>query len=765
MNLFQTFYIDPNSVTNAPQVYVTSVDLYFKILSPAPIPTMTDPGVVVSIYPTTGTGYPDLVQGYLPESITRIAKSSITATTDASVATKFTFNQPILIDTNTQYAISVKSEDPNFPYDLWTAKMGDNILGSSTSFGGFTNGTQGNLYDFANDGTVLPRTNTKLKFTTRIAKFSANNASYELVNKNFEFFVSRNINGTFLGGERAYKEQSNVSAQTVSIAAGSNVVVGTGTTFTSYFTVGSYFVAYSNSTTDVVRQVASIANNTQLTVSEPFPVTNTTCSFFKTVIGKVYSSSVPGSYLYLTDSTANSSLNFAKTANVTGTVATTAACTTVTGTSTSFTTDFRAGDYVLVSNSTYYEMKEIATIANGTSLNTTLPFNFAFTGANARDLAKVVGEQSGAKAGIYDLSNLPVTHIKPEIGVNTSSGGNVSVQYDFSYYNGTKYVVDSGNIYSVDNNSDRYITEYNATIMSRSNELDSVNYSPNDLYGTSHKSAFFRVNLNQSGTVSAGIYDAPSIYSEKIDIFSGKNQINNDSTNENDPHYGKALAKHITTRLNFAADKSAEDVRVYTTAYRPEGTDILAYVKLYNHNDNDAFDDKDWTPLITVNNTGNQYSTSSKDYKEFEFGLSPSLSSTTLTGTIAASSSSDLIEGASTTFNSDLVAGDVVKIYSDSIAADFQIASVISVNSDTEIQLDTIISNSSIYGVVNKVAKVTTPHSAFLNNQNGNVSRYYNSTTSKFDSFDVMQVKIVLLSNNNSVSPRLSDLRAIGVSA
>lgn len=58
-------------------------------------------------------------------------------------------------------------------------------------------------------------------------------------------------------------------AGTVAITAGSNTVIGLGTTFTTAYMVGS-MINVCNSTVSEIRQVSTIANNTSLTVSAPF---------------------------------------------------------------------------------------------------------------------------------------------------------------------------------------------------------------------------------------------------------------------------------------------------------------------------------------------------------------------------------------------------------------------------------------------------------------------------------------------------------------
>jgi hypothetical protein len=60
---------------------------------------------------------------------------------------------------------------------------------------------------------------------------------------------------------------------------------------------------------------------------------------------------------------------------------------------------------------------------------------------------------------------------------------------------------------------------------------------------------------------------------------------------------------------------------------------------------------------------------------------------------------------------------------------------------------------------------ITHENSGFLNNQNFNIVRYFNSSLAKYDGFKVFAVKIVLLSPNSFSVPRVAEYRAIAVSA
>jgi hypothetical protein len=253
-------------------------------------------------------------------------------------------------------------------------------------------------------------------------------------------------------------------------------------------------------------------------------------------------------------------------------------------------------------------------------------------------------------------------------------------------------------------------------------------------------------------------------------IYYHRHVINNDYTNEH-TSYGNAAAKHITKKITFAEGRLAEDSIVYLRAYRPPGTDFKVYNKLYNSQDPEAFDDKDWT-LMECTAGADQVSSLSdnKDIREFTYGIPLSPNTAYLVaGTVKLESDSTTVTGTGTSFLNELTgvkAGDLVKIY-DPLFADqkYFISSVNSVSSGTILVLDDSTSNVSLIGEGLKLAKLQFKNQAFRNLNNDNVVRYYNTSMHVYDGYDTMAIKIVMLSSSTTVIPEVEDVRAIGVSA
>jgi len=706
--LAQTFYIDPNAAANSTSVFVTGLDLYLKSKPKATKNRsgISNPGLHISISDTNLDGSPNFTSIYA-ESHLDVPYSTITADTNANTATSLTFNQPIPLASGKKYTLRIQAYDPD--YELWTGTAGNPIVGTNTKLGGFSAGFQGALFDYASDGTVTPRAASQLKHAIYIAQFSANNATYEYVNEDLEFLTITGQSSEFVGGDTVFTKYANVSAQTV--LANSTTVTGTGTTFLSTFTNGSYIAVWGSAanslTVPIVRQIVSIANNTSLTIAEPYASIwrlNTVASpYFKTQVGVVYSENQHVNTIYLKGSTANSTLRF------------------------------QAGQV-------------IAGSMQGTQVGV--------------DGGYVLSINGGITATIVSVDNLSVSQVHPEIALRLPTGGKANIQHSLAYYDGSTYTVSNSNFVDIDNLKTTSLTKYNCLIMSRSNEV------VNSTYLYDGKSSIKKITLKQANT-SNSVYTGPYINNELLGLHVGKYLINNDTTNEV-TLTGKALSKHITTKLTFDSGKSSEGLFVYLTAFQPAGTSVLAYAKIHNTKDSDAFDDKEWTQLVTVNNTGGQVSTTAaNNYVEIDFGLPSQPPSYNVAGVVTTTANSTTVTGSATNFGTDILVNDVVKIYSSTAPnTNYFIATVASIANTTQLTLNSpVATNTVINGSGFYIDKISDPYQAFINPQNSNVVRYYGSDLTEYDTFDTAQFKIVLLSNNVNIVPRVNSLKALGVSA
>jgi hypothetical protein len=300
-------------------------------------------------------------------------------------------------------------------------------------------------------------------------------------------------------------------------------------------------------------------------------------------------------------------------------------------------------------------------------------------------------------------------------------------------------------------------------ILSRSYEVTQPNVTITTVTGKT-------VNTNVSSVLemvitSNNVYNAVDILSGEVDVFYEKYAINNDYNNEN-TGYGSAISKHISKVLNFGDSRTAEDIRIIIDAFKPVNTDFKVFAKIHNNKDSDAFVDKDWTLLELKTNTG-KYSArdDEDDLVEYEYGFynAPN-TSITLSGTVTTTNNSTTITGSNTTFNTDLVSGDLIKIYSPLFSNNYMIDVVATVSNSTSIVTKTPITNNNVIGAGLVIDKLAYPKQAFNNYLNNNITRYYNSSMAEFDGYNSFAIKIVFLSNNELIVPKIANIKGIGVS-
>ena len=684
----QTFYVNPDTVANAAEVMLTSVDLFFKAkpAENANVSGTSKPGINVWICEVeNGDPNPNIS---IVNSVKAIDYDSVNISNDAQTPTVVGFSNPVLIKSGKYYGIVVKYNDP--AYDIWTNVQGDRLIGS----GGVTNtaspGSQsrfdGFLYKATNSNTFDKFSNKDLKFRVKVAQFVSNNVTIPLVNKDYEFFtIDTTVVGALQSGEWCYQDVANATG-TVTVSSSSNTIVGSGTTLTNYGIEDKIVV--SNGIVRDVLTVTNVINATALTVDR-FPSFSASGIGFKVPpIGAVYFTDYTKKKVYLVDSNANSTVKF------------------TTGT-------------------------------------------------------RIIGARTGSSANVVSLDRFQVDNFKPSFLIGNPSTSDYSMVYN---------IANSSNAMPATTNNLELLKFNNATqqsyILSRSLEVDNIN-----LYGTERKSAVVNVAFNVT-VAEANRFSVPYLKTNELDFFFYQNDINNtitetrggvtDYDTEVDRN-GLAKTKYISKKISFGEGKYAEDVVVYLVGYRPAGTQIKVYAKLHNAADKDAFDDKSWTPLEIKNNIDRYSTEDPKDLWEYTYGLPqyPEVSAS-LSGNFITTLGSNSI---STTVNqtSTISTGDLVRVYSVLTPENHQVFPVASANS-TAITLFTPIANTNIVGDVG-VDKLKYKNVAWNNIANDNVARYVTSSYTEFDTYNTMQIKVVLLSESTHSVPKVEQIQVIGVSA
>ena len=684
----QTFYVNPDTVANAAEIMLTSVDLFFKAkpVENANVSGTFKPGINVWICEVdNGDPNPNIA---IVNSIKAIDYDSVNISNDAQTPTVVGFSNPILVKTGKYYGIVVKYNDP--AYDIWTNVQGDRLIGS----GGVTNnaspGSQsrfdGFLYKATNSNTYDKFSNKDLKFRVKVAQFVSNNVTVPLVNKDYEFFtIDSSVSGALLGGEWCFQDIANATG-TITLSSSSNTIVGSGTTLTNLGIEDK--VVVSNGSVRDVLTITNVINATAMTVDK-FPGFSAVGIGFKVPpVGIVYFTDYTKNKVYLVDSNANSSVKF------------------VTG-------------------------------------------------------ARIVGTRSSASANVVSLDRFQVDNFKPTFMIGNPSTSDYSMTYN---------IANSSNAMPATVNNLELLKFNNATqesyVLSRSLEVDNIN-----LYGTERKSAVVNVAFNVLVS-EANRFSVPYLKTNELDFFFYQNDINNTITETRGgitnydtevDRNGLAKSKYISKKISFGEGKYAEDVVVYLAGYRPAGTQIKVYAKLHNAADKDAFDDKAWTPLELKNNTDRFSTEDPKDLWEYTYGLPQfpeifaGLSGNFLT-TLSSNSITTTVDQ-----SSSLSTGDLIRVYDILFPDNHEVFPVSSANS-TAITLFKPISNTNIIGDVG-IDKLKYKNAAWNNIANDNVARYVTSSYTEFDTYNTMQIKVVLLSESTHVVPKVEQIQVIGVSA
>lgn len=192
-NFAQSFFIDPQSVKDAKEVDLSSVDLYFreKPRATGNKSGIENPGVSIFICEVDSNKIPNVIpyMSGVATSVARMDHPQIIASADASELTKFKFSKPVRVKTGVEYAI-VGIYDGNENFSLWSSKQGDLLLGSNKSSPGPSGKYVGSYYNsivVSDQGragdinpslplnilpTWRPSADTDLKFNVNIARYS-----------------------------------------------------------------------------------------------------------------------------------------------------------------------------------------------------------------------------------------------------------------------------------------------------------------------------------------------------------------------------------------------------------------------------------------------------------------------------------------------------------------------------------------------------------------------------------------------------------------
>jgi len=612
---------------------------------------------------------------------------------------------------------------------------------------------------------------------------------------------------------------------TLNCVAGNTTIVASGNVnFNNFITITpvqpEYIIIFSNNhfgngaSAYQVRQVTGVLSNTSIIVDTPLTISNATATFWRAPIAVVDQFKTAKFFGNTQDvviaksSTANSTIRF--TSYSVNSVSVAAG-----GTGYNNTDILTITGHVFLANKILAAYNANATISTNSSGGITALY-LANVGANFANIANVsysiansIGGSSAGSGANLTISigtnlqtefagfngfggnfanahpiHIDIGQVMPAVLVSNPAGTFYQATLRFPYYEVNDNTTPTGTMVYCDpdggwdtlniiNGSTHYPYEFGKVrvLPSWSGELfiPYANGSPSGGLGGTTNNLVLGLTSNASvitiTSASNNDFTAATMVPTGSKITFSRYIINNDYTAEN-TNYGNAWAKGIEAKFNLAANVLSEDLRVYATCYQPANTQVLCFAKIYNTNDNDAFDTKDWTMMQLVSGQ-NVVSSSTKlgDVYELQWGFQqyPNVAFQ-ITGSVITTNGSTTISGANTNF-SNLVSGDVVVIQNNLFPNSYMVSVVNTVTNSTSLTITKPVANLNLVGSGFIMSKVAYPFQAFNNYLNDNVVRYYSSTKTENDGFNACAIKLVMLAANGLSVPLINDLRAIAVSA
>ena len=471
---------------------------------------------------------------------------------------------------------------------------------------------------------------------------------------------------------------------------------------------------------------------------------------------------------------------FKLASNATGNVQFTTGNSLITGVGTNFTSPtLAAGDtIVLTINSTSFDVLEINSVANTTSLTVRGAPKFSSNSINGRYMFTPVGnfvsldaptntllvEESSATNSTFlfaDGDNIigcdSLANTEIDAPVNTNISYHEPRFYNMSL-SGTSVRTELGsnttNVQLIKTNDRNYPSSKGTTLTlkSKSNEISGT---------TITKSLVARHVMS-----SQNRFTSPAIDLQSQSLLVYENVINNDTTNEHLSEKGSASSKYVSRVVTLAEGLDAEDIKVFVNAYKPANTDIKVYAKILNEADSLSVADTNWSQLQATQNKDTFSSEKErKDIIEYGFEFADTLETTAVDAVATTVTNGTTVSFTSNVFSS-FANNDMIKLTDSNANTDYQISKVVTMQSNgTHMTLDAngLVNSSSI-----AVSKVNTDqiNRAFRDPQAPTAfqATYYNTNNEKFVGYKRLAIKIVMTSESTAKAPVLQDYRAIAVS-
>ena len=173
-------------------IFASSIEVYFKQKA-----QVANNGVTLYLCEIEN-GYPAGTK-ILPFSTVHLDYADINVSEDASVSTKFTFEAPVFLNNNTEYAFVVRPDSNDPDYWVYSANLGD--VDIATNIQVYSQPVVGTAFygATANEWTALQT--EYIKFKLNRAKFNQSSGSAVFYNSNTDFITLYNVayNNTSVG--------------------------------------------------------------------------------------------------------------------------------------------------------------------------------------------------------------------------------------------------------------------------------------------------------------------------------------------------------------------------------------------------------------------------------------------------------------------------------------------------------------------------------------------------------------------------------------
>jgi hypothetical protein len=416
----QTFIVnEPDKGVDA--VFLTKVDLFFQSKS-------STFGVELQIRETVN-GYPS--SKMVPYGSKTLYASQVNISQDSSASTTFTFDTPVVLRTNEQYALVVVPIGGNPDYNVWIGALNGTDIVTSTPI--FTNNQLGSLFVSSNDLNFTPIQNESMKYNLYTALFTASSATAVFKNSAVDrFSINKNI-GAFSRGEQIVVSNNNLQITSLTIN-GSNTFTVSETVFQPAGTVA--------------------ANLSVATAYGTVLFANTTVVVIGNTYGTFSTANTRGATSNLVSTTISADQN----------VATTSACNVITvpNANSSLIIDFVANNYIYIganTTSANVNVKKIISVS-ASAKTLTLDSNVNFTSntaiigrvkadANLKGYFSAITSGYNGVLSIYSVSsnatqNFASSNGQILIGVSSGAFAQINKIIDTNYQNITSQI---SNIY------------------------------------------------------------------------------------------------------------------------------------------------------------------------------------------------------------------------------------------------------------------------------------------------------------------------------